>query len=114
MFLIFIIQLNNRKNRIENVRERLRECKILLLLKCQDIRKLWLLISEQNALIKIYQNIDALKHVPIRLQFYLNKNLYIHASLLLIKAKEHQQLLLINALSDIDVKLKDERIALEN
>ncbi|CAF2150380.1 unnamed protein product [Rotaria magnacalcarata] len=113
MFLIFIIQLNNRENRVENVRERLRECKILLLLKCQDIRKLWLLISEQNALIKIYQNIDELKHVPIRSQFYLNKNLYIHASLLLIKAKEHQKLLLINALSDIDVQLKDERITLE-
>ncbi|CAF2086181.1 unnamed protein product [Rotaria magnacalcarata] len=113
MFLIFIIQLNNRENRVENVRERLRECKILLLLKCQDIRKLWLLISEQNALIKIYQNIDELKHVPIRLQFYLNENLYIHASLLLIKAKEHQKLLLINALSDIDVQLKDERITLE-
>ncbi|CAF2030673.1 unnamed protein product [Rotaria magnacalcarata] len=65
MFLIFIIQLNNRKNRVENVRERLRECKILLLLKCQDI------------------------------------------------PKEHQKLLLINALSDIDVQLKDEHITLE-
>ncbi|CAF4425701.1 unnamed protein product, partial [Rotaria magnacalcarata] len=80
------------KNRVQNVRERLRECKNLLLLKRQDIRKLWLLTSEQNALVKIYQNIDELKHVPLRLQFYLNKHLYIHASLLLLKAKEHQEL----------------------
>ncbi len=101
------------KNRVQNVRERLRECKNLLLLKRQDIRKLWLLSSEQNALVKIYQNIDELKHVPIRLQFYLNKYLYIHASLLLIKAKEHQELRLINALSDIDLQLKDERSSLE-
>ena len=102
------------KSRVQNVRERLRECKNLLLLKRQDIRKLWLLTSEQNALVKIYQNIDELKHVPIRLQFYLNKYLYIHASLLLIKAKEHQELRLINALSDIDIQLKDERAALEH
>ncbi|CAF0878814.1 unnamed protein product [Adineta steineri] len=102
------------KNRVQNVRERLRECKNLLLLKRQDIRKLWLLTSEQNALDKIYQNINELKHVPIRLQFYLNKHLYIHASLLLIKAKEHQELRLINALSDIDGQLKDERLALEH
>ena len=101
------------KTRVQNVRERLRECKNLLLLKRQDIRKLWLLTSEQNALVKIYQNIDELKHVPIRLQFYLNKYLYIHASLLLIKAKEHQELRLINALSDIDIQLKDERSSLE-
>ncbi|CAF3843763.1 unnamed protein product [Rotaria magnacalcarata] len=102
------------KNRVQNVRERLRECKNLLLLKRQDIRKLWLLTSEQNALVKIYQNIDELKHVPLRLQFYLNKHLYIHASLLLLKAKEHQELRLINALSDIDTQLKDERVSLEH
>ena len=63
---------------------------------------------------KIYQNIDELKHVPIRLQFYLNKHLYIHAALLLIRAKEHPELRLISALSDIDLQLKDERAALEN
>ncbi len=83
-------------------------------MKRQDIRKLWLYTSEQNALVKIYQNIDELKHVPQRLQFYLNKHLFIHASLLLIKAKEHQELRLINALSDLDVQLKEERSALES
>ncbi|CAF1341274.1 unnamed protein product [Adineta ricciae] len=102
------------KSRVQNVRERLRECKNLLLLKRQDIRKLWLLTSEQNALVKIYQNIDELKHVPARLQFYLNKHLYLHASLLLIKAKEHQELRLINALVDIDTQLKDERLSFEH
>ncbi|CAF4470116.1 unnamed protein product, partial [Rotaria magnacalcarata] len=86
------LAIEQSKNRVQNVRERLRECKNLLLLKRQDIRKLWLLTSEQNALVKIYQNIDELKHVPLRLQFYLNKHLYIHASLLLLKAKEHQEL----------------------
>lgn len=55
-----------------------------------------------------------MKHVPQRLQFYLNKHLYIHASLLLIKAKEHQELRLINALADIDNQLKEERVALES
>ena len=85
-----------------------------MLLKRQDIRKLWLLTSEQNALVKIYQSIDELKHVPTRLQFYLNKHFYIHASLLLIKAKEHQELRLINALSDIDIQLKDDRQSLEH
>ncbi len=102
------------KTRVENVRERLRECKNLLLLKRQDIRKLWLLTSEQNALVRIYQNLDELKHVPIRLQFYLSKRLYIHASLLLLKAKEHQELRLINALSDIDLQIKEERLTLED
>jgi exocyst complex component 4 len=85
-----------------------------LLLKRQDIRKLWLLTSEQNALVRIYQNLDELKHVPIRLQFYLSKRLYIHASLLLLKAKEHQELRLINALSGIDLQIKEERLALED
>ena len=99
---------------MQSVRERLRECKNLLLLKRQDIRKLWLLTSEQNALVKIYQNIDELKHVPTRLQFYLNKHLYIHASLLLLKAKEHPEIRSINALTDIDVQLKDERASFED
>ncbi len=85
-----------------------------MLLKRQDIRKLWLLTSEQNALVRIYQNLDELKHVPIRLQFYLSKRLYIHASLLLLKAKEHQELRLINALSGIDLQIKEERLALED
>ena len=102
------------KTRVENVRERLRECKNLLLLKRQDIRKLWLLTSEQNALVRIYQNLDELKHVPVRLQFYLSKRLYIHASLLLLKAKEHQELRTINALADIDMQIKEERLTLED
>ncbi|CAF1528324.1 unnamed protein product, partial [Didymodactylos carnosus] len=101
------------KARINSVRERLKECKNLLLLKRQDIRKLWLLTSEQNALVKIYMNIDELKHVPIRLQFYLNKKLYLHAALLLLRAKEHNELRLINALSNIDLQIKEERVSLE-
>lgn len=73
-----------------------------------------MLTSEQNALVRIYQHLDELKHVPSRLKFYLNKRLYIHASLLLIKAKEHQELRSINALSDIDIHIKEERLALED
>ncbi|CAF1123910.1 unnamed protein product [Rotaria sordida] len=102
------------KNRIENVRQSLRECKNLLLLKRQQIRKLWVATYEENALDRIYLNIHELKHVPSRLQFYLNKRLYIHASLLLLKAKEHQELRLINALSHIDLQIKEERLALED
>ncbi|CAF1246478.1 unnamed protein product [Rotaria sp. Silwood1] len=102
------------KNRIENVRKSLRECKNLLLLKRQDIRKLWLLTLEQNTLDRMYLNVYELKHVPSRLQFYLNKRLYIHASLLLLKAKEYQELRLINALSNIDLQIKDERLTLED
>ena len=82
-------------------------------MKRQDIRKLWLSTCEQNALVRIYEHIDELKHVPSRLQFYLSKHLYIHASLLLLKAKEHTELRLIGALSEIDVQLKEERSTLE-
>jgi exocyst complex component 4 len=99
---------------VENVRERLRDCKNLLLLKRQDIRKLWLSTSEQNALVRIYQNLDQLKQVPKRLEFYLSKRLYVHASLLLLKAREHQELRLFNALSDIDLQIREERLALED
>ena len=99
---------------MENVRESLRECKNLLLLKRQDIRKLWISSCEQNALVRIYEHLDELKRVPSRLKFYLNKHLYIHASLLLLKAREHQELRSINALTDIDAQLKEERLALED
>lgn len=102
------------KGHVQEVRERLRECKNLLLLKRQEIRHLWSETSKENALVKIYQNIDELKHVPIRFQFYVNKHLYLHASLLLIKAREHQELRLINALADIDVQLKEERSNFED
>ena len=102
------------KLRVENVRERLRECKNLLLLKRQDIRKLWLLTSEQNALVRIYQNLDELKRVPKRLEFYLSKRLYLHASLLLLKAKEHPELRAINAVADIDLQIREERLTLED
>ncbi|CAF3461997.1 unnamed protein product [Rotaria socialis] len=100
------------KIRVENIRECLQECKNLLLLKRQDIRKLWLSTSEQNALDRIYLNIYELKLVPSRLEFYLSKRLYIHASLLLLKAKEYQELRLINALSHIDLQIKEERVTL--
>ncbi|UJR07853.1 hypothetical protein I4U23_012136 [Adineta vaga] len=102
------------KLRVENVRERLRECKNLLLLKRQDIRKLWVLSSELNALVRIYHNLDELKSVPSRLQFYLNKHLYLHASLLLIKAREYPELRLINGLVDLDIRIKEERVSLED
>ncbi|CAF1537970.1 unnamed protein product [Adineta ricciae] len=102
------------KLRVENVRERLRECKNLLLLKRQDIRKLWILSSEQNALVQIYDNLSELKSVPSRLQFYLSKQLYIHASLLLIRARECQELRLINGLADTDIRIKEERVTLED
>ena len=52
--------------------------------------------------------------MPSRLKFYLSKHLYIHASLLLLKAKEHQELRSINALAEIDAQLKEERLALED
>lgn len=40
--------------------------------------------------------------------------MYLHASLLLIKAREHQELRLINALADIDLQLKEERSNFED
>ena len=52
--------------------------------------------------------------MPIRLQFYLTKRLYLHATLLLIRAREHQELRLINALADIDLQIKEERSNLED
>ena len=61
----------------------------------------------------MYQNLDELKRVPSRLQFYLSKHFYLHASLLLFKAKEHSELRLINALSEIDARIKEERFSLE-
>lgn len=90
------------------------ECKNLLLLKRQDIRKLWLTSLEQNSLDRMYRNVYELKQVPSRLQFYLSKRLYIHASLLLLKAKEYPELRLINALSNIDLQIKEERLTLED
>ena len=102
------------KNRAENVRDRLRECKNLLLLKRKDIHKLWLSILEQNALDRIYHNLNNVRNVPLRLRFYLSKRLYLHASLLLLKAKEQQELRLIGALSDIDLQIKEERLTLED
>ena len=70
-------------------------------------------LLEQFPLDQIYKNVDELKHVPSRLHFYLSKHLYLHASLLLLEVKEHQELRLINGLSSIDLQIKEERSTLE-
>lgn len=102
------------KHRIDDVRKRLRECKNLLLLKRQEIRKLWSLTLEQNALVRMYDTLHELKQLPSRLQFYLNKHFYLHASLLLLKSKDFPELRSLHVLADVESYLRDERFALED
>lgn len=113
-FLEIYTSIEQSKQRVENARERLKECKNLLLLKRQEITKLWLLTSEQNTLVRIYDNLHELRQLPSRLDFYRNKHLYLHASLLLLKSREFQELRMINALTEIDARIKEERFALED
>ena len=92
----------------------MRECKNLLLLKRQEIRKLWSLTLEQNALVRMYDTLHELKQLPSRLQFYLNKHFYLHASLLLLKSKDFPELRSLHSLADVESYLRDERFALED
>ena len=69
---------------------------------------------EQNALVRIYDNLHELKQLPSRLQFYLSKHLYLHASLLLLKSKDSPELRSLHVLAEIQSSLREERFSLED
>lgn len=113
-FLEIYNKIQKSKQRIENVRKALSECKNLLVLKIQNIRKLWLLTIEQNATVTILERVSQVKRLESRLKFYFQNGLFVHSCLLLLKSKELTELRTIGGLSSIDQRIRDEHFALED
>ncbi|XP_015592198.1 exocyst complex component 4 isoform X2 [Cephus cinctus] len=74
------------REKIHAVKENLNACKQLLRCRRDELMKLWLEGIEHKHVLQLLDEIDQLRDVPSRLEHYLNRKLYLHATQLLVSS----------------------------
>ncbi|XP_033211207.1 exocyst complex component 4 isoform X2 [Belonocnema kinseyi] len=74
------------RENIHAVKENLNACKQLLGCRREELMKLWLEGVEHKHVLQLLNDIDKLREVPSRLNNYLEKKLYLHATQLLVSS----------------------------
>ncbi|XP_022257470.1 exocyst complex component 4-like [Limulus polyphemus] len=83
-------ELNNlvavSREQIQNIKDKLKNCKMLLHCKRDELKKLWLEAVEQKQVLSLLQEIERLLEVPYTVERYLAKKHYLHATQLLVSS----------------------------
>lgn len=74
------------REKITAVKEKLTTCKMLLHCKRDELRKLWLESVEHKHILSMLDEIESLMEVPEKLEGYMNKKHYLHATQLLVSS----------------------------
>ncbi|KAJ8682074.1 hypothetical protein QAD02_017866 [Eretmocerus hayati] len=86
VFGIVSEQVTTAREKIHTVKENLIACKQLLNCRREELLKLWLEGVEHKHVLKLLEDIDQLKEVPVKLSNYLEKRHYLHATQCLVSA----------------------------
>ncbi|XP_067118263.1 exocyst complex component 4 [Centruroides vittatus] len=74
------------REKITTVKEKLTTCKMLLHCKRDELRKLWLESVEHKHILSMLDEIESLMEVPEKLEGYMSKKHYLHATQLLVSS----------------------------
>ncbi|XP_064630302.1 exocyst complex component 4-like isoform X2 [Lineus longissimus] len=102
------------RNKIQLVKQNLDSCKNLLHCKRDDLRKLWLEGVEHKTVVTLLDQIEHLRQVPDKLENYMSKKHYLHATNLIVSAVSslEGELAGVEALRDLaqELKIKKEQL----
>lgn len=79
-------RVNVSREQIQSIKEKLKNCKMLLHCKREELKKLWLEAVEQKQVLSLLQEIERLLEVPDTVEKYLDKKHYLHATQLLVSS----------------------------
>ncbi|XP_029842288.3 exocyst complex component 4 [Ixodes scapularis] len=102
------------RDKIQCIKEKLTTCKILLHCKRDELKKLWLEAVEHKRVLELLEEIESLVEVPEKVDAFLEKRQYLHATQLLVSSVHLVEGSLegVEALKDVRAKLlfKKERL----
>ncbi|XP_078588383.1 exocyst complex component 4-like isoform X2 [Branchiostoma floridae x Branchiostoma japonicum] len=99
------------RERMQNVRQNLKSCKSLLRCKRDELRKLWIEGIEHKQILSLLQQIENVKQTPEKLDEYMAKKHYLHATELLVSAVASLEGTLsgVEALRDVRAELQNKK-----
>lgn len=99
--------INESRDKIRKIKEDLSSCKTLLHFKRDELRKLWRDGVEHKAVLSMLEQIDQIKDVPDKMDDYIVKKFYLHATDLIVQAvaKLEGPLAGVDALRDLRAEL---------
>ncbi|XP_065289302.1 exocyst complex component 4 isoform X2 [Dermacentor albipictus] len=102
------------RSKVQCIKEKLTTCKTLLHCKRDELKKLWLEAVEHKHVLQLLEEIESLVEVPDKIDAYLSKKQYLHATQLLVSSVNLVEGSLegVEALKDVKGKLifKKERM----
>ncbi|XP_064465893.1 exocyst complex component 4-like isoform X2 [Ornithodoros turicata] len=95
------------REKIHSLKEKLTTCKVLLHCKRDELKKLWLEAIEHKHVLQLLEEIESLVEVPDKVNTFLNKKQYLHATKLLVSSVSLVEGSLegVEALKDVKAKL---------
>lgn len=72
------------RSKVQCIKEKLITCKTLLHCKRDELKKLWLEAVEHKHVLQLLEEIESLVEVPDKIDFFLDKKQYLHATQLLV------------------------------
>ncbi|CAH1277327.1 EXOC4 [Branchiostoma lanceolatum] len=99
------------RDRMQAVRQNLKSCKSLLRCKRDELRKLWIEGIEHKQILSLLQQIENVKQTPEKLDEYMAKKHYLHATELLVSAVASLEGTLsgVEALRDVRAELQNKK-----
>ncbi|XP_025095022.1 exocyst complex component 4-like isoform X4 [Pomacea canaliculata] len=99
--------INDSREKIRKIKEDLSSCKTLLHFKRDELRKLWRDGVEHKAVLSMLEQIEQIKEVPDKMDNFIAKKHYLHATDLIVQAvaKLEGPLAGVDALRDLKVEL---------
>lgn len=106
-FSLISDKVNESRSKIKKIKDDLSSCKTLLHCKRDELRRLWIEGVEQKTIAGLLDQIEQVKSVPDKLDNYLAKKHYLHATDLIVSAvaKLESNLSGVEALRDLKIEL---------
>jgi len=105
-------RISDSRKRIKKVKDDLQQCKSLLYCRQDELRKLWIEGVEHKRVLHLLAQIEEVKRAPQKVDDFLSKKFYLHATSLLtrtINALE-TELIKVEALHDIKNELTSKKL----
>ena len=100
--------------RIKRVKENLQQCKSLLYCRQDELRKLWVEGVEHKKVLFLLDQVEKVKEAPLKIETFLSKKYYLHATELLLQTLRalDDDLIKVEALHDIKNELVSKKMTL--
>uniref|UniRef100_H2ZD48 Exocyst complex component Sec8 n=1 Tax=Ciona savignyi TaxID=51511 RepID=H2ZD48_CIOSA len=109
-------RISESRQRIKKVKENMQQCKSLLYCRQDEMRKLWVEGVEHKKVLFLLDQIERVKAAPQKIEAYLAKKHYLHATELLIQTLSalEGELVPVEALNDVRNELISKKLTMHD